>query len=96
MIAPMVSKPNVQSVAKTDLDDLLVDLKRRGTTELVLLGSRVEIDYCVKEWPSISAVSQLEEFVPRLAQRVAVLKQLTFLDLSDNAMKGVASLAALA
>lgn len=77
-------------VAKTDLDDLIADLKGRGTTELVLLEPGVDSGDSVEEWSSVAVVYQLEAFVPRLGQRVAVLKQLTFLDGSDNAMRGVA------
>ncbi len=43
LISPMTTTPRLQRISEADLDGLIAELRRQGTTELILLGSDIEI-----------------------------------------------------
>jgi small GTP-binding protein len=97
----MTTTPRLQRISEADLDGLIAELRRQGTTELILLGSDIEMPASVDQWPKAlrdkSWVYQLIEPVEALAERLAELTQLTTLNLEGIQIgaEGVAALAAL-
>jgi internalin A len=95
------SDVRLQRLSEADLDRLIDDLLRDGTTELILLGPEFQLPTSAEEWPESlrhsPVVYQLTNTVPGLAKRLARLTQLTSLDLSGNKIgaAGTAFLAAL-
>ena len=47
----MTTTPRLQHISEADLDGLIAELRRQGTTELVLLGSNIEMPASVDQWP---------------------------------------------
>jgi small GTP-binding protein len=101
LITPMTTTPRLQRISEADLDGLIAELRRQGTTELVLFGPGPYLPASVDQWPQGLRdkpwVYQLNEPVKALAERLAELTQLTSLDLGGNQIgdKGAAALAAL-
>ena len=97
----MTTTPRLQCISEADLDGLIAELRRQGTTELILLGSDIEMPASVDQWPKALRdkpwVYQLIEPVEALAERLAELTQLTTLNLEGIQIgaEGVAALAAL-
>jgi len=97
----MTTTPRLQHISEADLNGLIAELRRQGTTELVLLGSDIEMPASVDQWPQALQdkpwVYQLIEPVEALAERLAELTQLTSLNLEGIQIgtEGVAALAAL-
>ena len=97
----MTTTPRLQRISEADLDGLIAELRRQGTTELVLLGPGAYLPASVDHWPQglrdKPRIYQLNEPVRALAVRLAELTQLTSLNLDDNQIgaEGAASLAAL-
>ena len=95
------SDDRLQRLSEADLDRLIDDLLRDGTTELTLLGPEFQIPTSADEWPDSwrhsPVIYQLNNKVPGLARRLARLTQLTSLDLRGNKIgaAGTALLAAL-
>jgi Leucine-rich repeat (LRR) protein len=95
------SDDRLQRLSEAELDILIDDLVREGTTELILLGPDVDIPASADEWPESwrnrPMIYQLRNPVPGLAQRIARLTHATSLDLRDNKINaaGAASLSAL-
>jgi hypothetical protein len=95
------SDDRLQRLSEADLDRLIDDLLRDGTTELILLGPKFQIPTSVDEWPEslrhCPVIYQLRNTVPGLAKRLACLSQLTTLDLQYNYIgtSGTAALAGL-
>jgi|694.fasta_scaffold18477_2 Leucine-rich repeat (LRR) protein len=82
------SDDRLQLLSEADLDRLIDDLLRDGTTELILLGPEFQIPTSADEWPESlrhsPVIYQLNDAVPELARRLARLTQLTSLDLRCN------------
>jgi Leucine-rich repeat (LRR) protein len=81
------SDDRLQRLSEADLDRLIDDLLRDGTTELILLGPEFQIPTSADEWPESlrhNPVYQLSNTVPGLAKRLARLTQLTSLDIRGN------------
>ena len=101
LFSPVTTTPRLQRISEADLDGLFAELRRQGTTELVLLGPGAHLPASVDLWPQElrdkPRIYQLIEPVEALAERLAELTQLTSLNLEDNEIgdKGAASLAAL-
>jgi internalin A len=97
----MTTTPRLQRISEADLDGLIAELRRQGTTELVLLGSGIRTRASMDQWPQAQLdkpwVYQLIEPVKALAVRLAELTQLTTLDLRGCQIgdEGAASLASL-
>jgi internalin A len=97
----MTAIHRLHHISEADLDGLIAELRRQGTTELVLLGPGVRLPASVNQWPQGLRdkpwVYQLNEPVKALAERLAELTQLTSLDLGSNQIgaEGAASLAVL-
>jgi len=97
----MAATPRLQRISEADLDGLIAELCRQGTTELVLLGPGAHLPALVDLWPQElrdkPRFYQLIEPVEALAERLAELTQLTSLNLEDNQIgaEGAAALAAL-
>lgn len=94
------SDDRLQRLSEADLDRLIDDLLRDGTTELILLGPEFQMPTSADEWPESlrhNPVYQLRNTVPGLAKRLARLTQLTSLDLRGNKIgdEGTVLLAAL-
>jgi len=92
------SDDRLQRLSEADLDRLIDDLLRDGTTELILLGPEFQIPTSADEWPESlrhNPVYQLSNTVPGLAKRLARLTQLTSLDMRGNKI-GAAGTAYLA
>jgi small GTP-binding protein len=97
----MTTTPRLQRISEADLDDLIAELRRQGTTELVLLGPGAHLPASVDQRPQEARdkprIYQLIEPVRALAERLAELTQLTSLNLRYNKIgtEGAAALAAL-
>ncbi len=97
----MTTTPHLQLVSEAELDGLIAELRRHGTTELVLMGTGIHLPASVDQWPQElrdkPRIYQLIEPVRALAERLAELTQLTTLILGHNQIgaAGAASLAAL-
>jgi small GTP-binding protein len=97
----MTATPRLQRISEADLDGLIAELRRQGTTELVLVGPGAHlpasVDLWLQELMDKSRVYQLDEPVKALAERLAELTQLTTLNLGGNQIgdAGAAALAAL-
>jgi Leucine-rich repeat (LRR) protein len=95
------SVARLQRLSESDLDKLIDDLIREGTTELILLRPEVDIPASADRWPESwrnrPVIYQLRNPVPGLAERLARLTQLTSLELWGNERDAsiAASLAAL-
>ena len=96
----MTAAPQLKRLSETDLDGLIAELRRQGTTELVLLGPNVDLPASVDQWPrelrGKLRIYQLLDPVEGLAERLVPLTQLTSLNLRGNKIgdAGAASLAA--
>jgi Leucine-rich repeat (LRR) protein len=101
LISAMPATPQLQRLSEADLDGLLAELRRQGTTELVLLGPNVDLPASVDQWPrelrGKLRIYQLLETVEDLAERLVPLTQLTSLNLRGNEIGdvGAAGLASL-
>ncbi len=97
----MSATPCLQQLWADDLDALIAELARQGTTELVLLGPGVELPASGGQWPhqlrDKPIIYQLKEPVEDLAEQLGMLTQLTSLHLGGNQIgaEGAAALAAL-
>ena len=97
----MTTTPRLQRISEADLDGLFAELRRLGTTELVLLGPGshlpASVDLWLQEARDKPRIYQLIEPVRALAERLAELTQLTSLNLRYNKIgtEGAAALAAL-
>ena len=99
----MTATPQLQRLSEADLDDLIAELRRQGTRELVLLGHDVILGDSVDHWSWPRAlrdkprIYQLKKPVAALAERLAQLTQLTSLFLWRNQIgdEGAAALATL-
>jgi small GTP-binding protein len=97
----MTTTPRLQRISEADLDGLIAELRRQGTTELVLFGP----NHSSSEWAALRPqelrlkpkLYKLNKQVKALAERLGELTQLTSLDLGGNQIgaEGAASLAAL-
>jgi Leucine-rich repeat (LRR) protein len=97
----MATSPSLQRISASELDPLLEELRREGTTELILLGPGLELPTSRDQWPQElrdkPKIHQLTERVEGLAERLVGLSHLTSLNLWGNDIgdAGAASLAAL-
>jgi Leucine-rich repeat (LRR) protein len=97
----MNTTPCLQHLSEADLDDLIADLKQRGTHELILWRPRWHLGVNTDKLPGkldpAVSVYQLVEDDPYLAQRLSSLNQLTSLSLKGNKIgdAGASSLVAL-
>ena len=51
MSSAMAATPRLQLLSEAELDALIPEWRRQGTTELVLLGPNVPLPASVNEWP---------------------------------------------
>ncbi|MFM1798724.1 MAG: hypothetical protein RLZZ117_1002, partial [Cyanobacteriota bacterium] len=102
MSSAMAATPRLQRLSEAELDALIPEWRRQGTTELVLLGPTFVLPASVNQWPqelrAKARLYQLKQPVKALAERLRPLTQLTSLNLAGNEIgdEGAASLAALA
>ena len=97
----MTTTPRLQRISEADLDGLIAELRRQGSTELVLLGPGADRPASVYRWlqelRDKPRIYQLNEPVRALADRFGELTQLTTVHLRGNEIgaEGAAALAAL-